>query len=144
MLEVEENHLDEDQRENTADQEQRKRCDHQREDREHNRAENGWPEFLPAPVTRLEALHAREANRTPSHDPPRPPADDRPESGEQVRAAVDECHGSRVSRIASRGAARPVHSRNEIVPCASRTSHPSTAGTPSERALRTIGVPPFT
>ena len=139
MFEVEEDHLHEDQGEDAAHEQHGKLNDRDGERRQHDRGQDRRAVHLPGLVAGLETLEHSQPHRTPSDHPSGGGADDRPQDGDQVRV-----HGCRVSRIASSGALRPVHIRKESEPWASRTSQPSTARSPSERALRTRGVPPVT
>ena len=80
-----------------------------------------------------------EAYRAPPNEPTRRRAGDRPADRKQDRG-----HGCKVSRMASSGAGRPVHASNDRAPCARSTAQPSAVRRPTDRALRTNGVPPVT
>ena len=62
----------------------------------------------------------------------------------QCKFAAAVCLRQSVPHGLVHGALRPVQSWNATAPCDRSTPHPSAVRRPSERALRTRGVPPLT
>ena len=139
MLEVEEDDLHEHEDEDAPDQERGRHSEMERENAEQDRGQHRRAEDLPAEVAGLQAFQDRQAHGTPAHDPACAGADHGPPDGQQ-----DEVHGAKVWRMAATGAGFPVHISNAAAPCARSTPHPSAVRSPSDRALRTSGVPPVT
>src|SRR5438093_940956 len=86
-----------------------------------------------------QAPEAGELDASPAHDPPGQGPDHGPGDRDGQRI-----HCVRASRIASTGAGFPVQISNDRAPWATNTPQPSAVRRPSDRALRTSGVPPAT
>ena len=78
MLEVEEDHLDQDEHENAAHEQERKGRDLQRIDGEHRGAQNRRAVALPPFGAGFELLEPRQPDRAPSHERSPGGAHDRP------------------------------------------------------------------
>ena len=140
VLEVEEDHLHEHEHEDAAKREQAGRAGQGvTEHHEKGCGNDRRPVHLPALESRLQALEAGELDGSPAH----PPSGQGPDHGPDDRDDQG-VHGVRASRIASTGAGFPVQISNERAPWATSTRQPSAVRRPSERALRTSGVPPAT
>src|SRR5665213_1168988 len=145
MLEVEEDYLHQDQDEDAADEQQRSKGEMKRKGAKEQGRQDRRAEDLPAPLARLELLENREAHGSPSDEPAGRRADQAPSDRVKDRTGRNNhIHGCKVSRMASSGAARPVHISNDCAPCARSTAQPSAVRSPRERALRISGVPPVT
>src|SRR5229473_3174567 len=120
VLEIEEEHLHQDQAEDAAQQQRPGRTELVAERREDQRRGDRRSPHLPGLRARLQFLQLREADRAPSHQP----AAGRPHYS-PGDCDEDVVHRGRVWRMASSGAGLPVQISNERAPWARRIPHPS-------------------
>src|SRR5712692_1721847 len=145
VLEVKKDHLHQDQAEHAVQQQQPRRAELVAEGGQDQRRRDHRPPNLPGLGARLEALQLREPDRAPAHQPAGRRSDDcRPDGDERVTQIRTLTQCGRVWRMTASGAGLPVQISKERAPCARRIPHPSATRSPSERALRTRGVPPRT